>query len=975
MDDGGIELNFASPPAGVVRRQAVAKKGRWTERVKAKQAVRRVVNKLGKQADSSVAPTQAPAPVPAPASVAKPAAVPVRASTAAAADSPVRLRPASASASTRPPARPVAAKPRPSAEAGPSRISVSAPAPPSKTSGAKPRAAQQVISSLFSSNPAVPRPAPIAATASAVGVPSNAPSDSSTFEGLRLDPMLVRHLKGKMGVQAPTGIQKSALPFLLSSPLDLSARPAGEHGEDEDEDSCEARTAPASQPSQPMRDVFIQSQTGSGKTLAFLLPIIQTLLPLSRLSYIDRSIGTLAIILAPTRELAQQIAGVLEQLLTLSLARDDADGAGAAGHTGADDNAHYTRWLVSGLLVGGSTRTHEKARLRKGVPILVSTPGRLLDHLQNTTSFKCAKNMFLVLDEADRLMDLGFEDTINGIIRALDGRRNNEIAAEREMDAEGGGLMRWPYWSRGRRTILCSATVDAKVERLAGAALRDPVVFRSIDDKADAALAARTAAAKDKVSGKDKGKGKGADDAAGGPETAEDAVRRALDAQNPVTLPVAPEDKFTPPAQLAQKYVVAPTKLRLVALVALLRTLVAAGEGTKIIVFLSSTDSVDFHWKMLGGAAMDAGDGGADEDGDAGDAGDGSGDGGDGAGAVDNAAPERAKTAKPKAKAKTGPTEDAISLTAPLFPSAALHRLHGSLPLRTRLASLASFAAPSVAPAVLFATSVASRGLDLPLVRAVVQYDLPTEGGASEYVHRVGRTARAGRGGEAWAFVAPAETAWVPWVEAKMGSGDGAAVKMHEVAVDSVLRAGFGGRGHEYEARATEVQLAFERWVLASDQSAALARKAFSSSIRAYSTHPLDSRRFFAVKALHLGHVAKAFALREAPGQLVAASGGASKKGGKAGKSGASGEAKLGKRKRPAAADDDDTEARAGGKEATARNETERRMYEAVRKAGRAIKSGGELGVFRTQGGAGAVGGEFQVMRAGELERLVRGKP
>jgi ATP-dependent RNA helicase DDX31/DBP7 len=123
--------------------------------------------------------------------------------------------------------------------------------------------------------------------------------------------------------------------------------------------------------------------------------------------------------------------------------------------------------------------------------------------------------------------------------------------------------------------------------------------------------------------------------------------------------------------------------------------------------------------------------------------------------------------------------------------------------------------------AILLCTSVASRGLDLPFVRAVVQYDLPTEGGATEYVHRVGRTARAGKGGEAWCFVAPSEKDWVEWVEGKMHTtpegGDDkekGKIQLECVAVDAVLRKGFGGKGAEYEERATEVQLAFERWVL-----------------------------------------------------------------------------------------------------------------------------------------------------------------
>ena len=734
-----------------------------------------------------------------------------------------------------------------------------------------------------------------------------------------------------MGVSAPTAIQRSCLPYLLSSPLDLSSP------DDEDEDNeirTEAVSVPTGKGKEPMRDVFIQSQTGSGKTLSYLLPIIQTLLPLSQLSYIDRSIGTLAIILAPTRELAQQISKVLEALLTMSLASTDQ----------ADDQ-HYTRWLVSGLLTGGSTKNHEKTRLRKGVPILVATPGRLLDHLQNTSSFKCAKTMFLVLDEADRLMDLGFEETITGIVKALDGRRKIEMAAENEVD---GGIMKWAYWSRGRTNILCSATIDAKVEKLAGVMLRDPVVFRGQVDP------------EKKPSKKD------------------DFLLEALVEGNKVVLPDMAEDKFTPPSQLSQKYVVVPTKLRLVSLVALLRSLVAkagrnGGEGTKVIVFLSSTDTVDFHWKLLGGVKMGEEDVAptAEADSTAEDEGDESMDEEEESDSKANGASSQVhKTSSTKKK----PAAEVVALSSPLLPNTTIHRLHGSLPLRTRLASLASFAGASSNPSILLATSVASRGLDLPLVRAVVQYDLPTEGGANEYVHRVGRTARAGKGGEAWAFVGPSESDWVAWVEGKMGAAAGSSsggagdVRLGQVGVEEVLKRGFGGRGFEYESRATEAQLALERWVLAEESNASLARKAFASFVRAYSTHPAEEKRFFHPKSLHLGHLAKAFALREAPSSLAAAAGiGAV--------SSATKSHKTKKRKRDEGEEGEEEGSGEMGRksrtEEMARNETERRMYEAVRKAGRMSKAKGVMGQFDTAK-ANAAGGEFHVMGAGELERMVK---
>ena len=589
----------------------------------------------------------------------------------------------------------------------------------------------QIISSLFSFNPKVEKPDE-KHKSTKISAPSNAPLDSSTFTGLGLNPLLITHLSSKMSVQKPTAIQRVSLPILLSD--------------------SETRMS---------RDVFLQSQTGSGKTLAYLLPIIQDLLPLSSLSYIDRSIGTLAVIIAPTRELAKQISDVLEALLKMRLRPEDESASDA------DPSARLTRWLVSGLLVGGATRTHEKARLRKGVPILVSTPGRLLDHLQNTSSFNVGKCRWLILDEADQLMELGFEETIKGIIQGLDGRRRLAKQAVAEgMSNEVGG---WD-WERRRRTVLCSATIREDVQKLAGTALIAPLMIKATEgDKDDAAQLG-----------------------------------------NAIT-PSTQSETFTPPSQLTQKYIVAPLKLRLVALVALLRTLVAETQvrkGAKIIVFLSCTDSVDFHWNLLAGTSM----------------------GGDGSQEVPVDSDDSDSEESNEAPSVQNP--DKVEAKCPLLPNVNIYRLHGSLSTIARLTALKGFSGknskmPDLATSILFCTSVASRGLDLPLVRAVVQYDLPTEGGATEYVHRVGRTARAGKGGEAWSFVAPSESAWVKWVEGKMQSEekDAAKVSLYSASVEDVLRSGFGGKGSEFEVRATEVQLAFERWVLSSKEVSCFALK------------------------------------------------------------------------------------------------------------------------------------------------------
>ncbi|KAJ3513708.1 hypothetical protein NLJ89_g2799 [Agrocybe chaxingu] len=656
-----------------------------------------------------------------------------------------------------------------------------------------------------------------------------------------------------MDIQKPTAIQRASLPTLLSTDSTKSSR-----------------------------DVFLQSQTGSGKTLSYLLPIIQDLLPLSELSYIDRSIGTLAVIIAPTRELAKQISDVVESMLQMRLRTE------SESTTGPDTSARLTRWLVSGLLVGGSTRTHEKARLRKGIPILVSTPGRLLDHLQNTSSFNVGKCRWLILDEADQLMELGFEDTVKGIIQGLDGRRRlAKQAMEEGKTAEVGG---WD-WERRRRAVLCSATIREDVQKLAGTALIEPLMIKATEVDKD----------NDKVLGSN-------------------------------------AESFTPPSQLTQKYVIAPLKLRLVSLVALLRTLVAQTQvrhGAKIIVFLSCTDSVDFHWNLLGGTTMDE-----EEPRDS-------------SGEEDHSEGEEIDDRVSRKEV----SPDEVQTSCPLLPGVTIYRLHGSLPTASRLASIKVSRAKNKneqqsTSSILLCTSVASRGLDLPLVRAVIQYDLPTEGGATEYVHRVGRTARAGKGGEAWNFVAPSESDWVNWIQEKIqGEGkDAGKVVLSPVAVEELLRSGFGGKGNEYEARATEVQLTFEQWVLRKKENASFARKAFLSHMRAYTTHPSNEKHIFHIRNLHMGHLAKAFGLRDAPNTIKGA-------GQQRPSKLKSQKTKSGRSKHRQEDSDDEPWAKNNNGDA------EKRMQAVVRERGRLTKKGGVM----TSTGAS----EFQISTTADLEKLL----
>src|SRR3954470_19321498 len=138
------------------------------------------------------------------------------------------------------------------------------------------------------------------------------------------------------------------------------------------------------------RDVLACAMTGSGKTAAFLLPILHRLL--------ERPRGTTrALIVTPTRELAAQILQELEEI---------------AVHTP----------ITAAAIFGGVGMGPQEHAFRSGVDVLVATPGRLLDHFTRPYA-KLAGLQYLVLDEADRMLDMGFLPDIRRVLRHLPTRR------------------------------------------------------------------------------------------------------------------------------------------------------------------------------------------------------------------------------------------------------------------------------------------------------------------------------------------------------------------------------------------------------------------------------------------------------------------------------------------------------------------------------------------------------------------------
>ncbi|KAJ2808263.1 ATP-dependent RNA helicase dbp7 [Coemansia guatemalensis] len=664
---------------------------------------------------------------------------------------------------------------------------------------------RHIVSSLFTRNPEIPTLPQSAGQENRVS--SNAVIDTSSFEGIGLNAGMLEYMSNKMDIAKPTAIQQNAIPVLIGKPIQALIAGADDSNDDGEFDVERAANVE--------HDVFIQAATGSGKTLSYLLPIFHRLVQAGASATAgqppSRSLGTFAIVLTPTRELAQQVLETAQQL---------AQSAGSRSN-----------WIVPGIVIGGDKKQSEKSRLRKGVTVLACTPGRLLDHLENTQSFVVDHLRWLVLDEADRLLELGFEETLTKILALLDekAKRRVRVLGHRTMETS----LELP---RRRINVLCSATLRDNVKRLANESLHNPrfISATRIYGNAEAAAA--------EVHGED---------------VAEENSMLPMDVDS--------DQNFSLPSQLVQKAVVIPAKLRLVTLVAQLRNTLRRLPTSKIIVFMSCTDSVDFMYFLLayGGIVPETSDAQTQAE-DLFKTLDSNGDGDDG-----NDSDDRFHDRKQPAPATADLTlrEEDITLDSSVVPGAGLYRLHGSMLQKRRTETYTAFSKARHA-AVLFTTDVAARGLDLPNVTSIVQFDPPT--GIASYLHRVGRTARLGRSGEASLFLLPSESKYLTLLAQKGLRPDDETM---EVILKQMAKHEGARKASEWQLRAGEVQSMLERFVAFNATAASLARQAYLSSIRAYATHVAEEKHVFNVRALHLGHLAKAFALREAPNQVATGKG------------------------------------------------------------------------------------------------------
>ncbi len=211
---------------------------------------------------------------------------------------------------------------------------------------------------------------------------------TASFSNLQLNPALAKAV-AEMGYESMTPIQEQAIPVVLQG-----------------------------------RDVMGAAQTGTGKTAAFSLPLLQRMMVHENPSTSPARHPVRALVLLPTRELADQVAQQIKLY------------------------AKYTK-LRSAVVFGGMDMKPQTAELKAGVEVLIATPGRLLDHIE-------AKNAvlnqveYVVLDEADRMLDIGFLPDLQRILS---------------------------YLPKKRTTLLFSATFSPEIKRLASSYLQEPVTI------------------------------------------------------------------------------------------------------------------------------------------------------------------------------------------------------------------------------------------------------------------------------------------------------------------------------------------------------------------------------------------------------------------------------------------------------------------------------------------------------------------
>lgn len=522
-------------------------------------------------------------------------------------------------------------------------------------------------------------------------------------------------------------------------------------------------------------DWMIRAPTGSGKSLAYLLPIIHTLAclcqstsnnqskdyfsdnirnePLDNHHNMNRSSGTFAIIITPTRELAIQLCELSTKLLNFP--RNDKSGNVIKG----------PRWITPGAFLSGISRDKEKARLRTGVNLVFTTPGRLLDHLENTKSWSLRNLSWIVLEEADRFQELHFAECLSKCWKLINERT---------------------FSQRSWQLILVSATLSYNIlsegETFASIKMRNPQIIDPLPDS-----------------------------------------------------PLSNSMDITIPTQITQYLLQVPVKMRHLALISIIKhwkTFQLDNTGSRMLIFFTSCETVDYFFKLLAfinGNTID--------------------------------------------------TSGNIACNTSL--NIILYRFHGKLDAVQRGDIMKQYCGKGDEGTlkIFLSTNLSSRGLDFPKISLIVQYDLPFD--SVDYVHKIGRTARMESLGTCILFSLPHERQVILEIIGKKLEESKCPLEIQELDLVKVLSGHSSPLSKEtddkVEVGTIPENLRKELLIAQNDieehvksSLSQIARDAFLASVKAYASYPKDLKYSgIHQRALHLGHYARSFGLRDPPSKLA----------------------------------------------------------------------------------------------------------
>lgn len=586
--------------------------------------------------------------------------------------------------------------------------------------------------------------------------------------------------------------------------------------------------------SQSQKNILIKSQTGSGKSLCYLLPIVNDLM--SIMPSVKRESGTRALIVSPTRELSTQISATMEKLTQCCVN------------------------IVSGNISGGEKKKNEKVRLRKGLVVVIGTPGRLLDHLQTTESFNLQHLKWIVFDEADRLLDLGFGESIKKIISYIKGDEAEKKIEVSEKAQARKNITLTDKWSSKRAVelkrcsnlsalshIMCSATMTSEVHTLAHT-LMSGTGYTFYDNDKGNSVSVPPMSSSDEAT------------------TSHSEVKAVNDAKKDKILygdasdvkeGVKIDENASAPSRLRQFYMSVPSKFRLTALASFLKTHV----DQKVIIFFSTCDSVEFHsllfregswpskiddYHTSAPAVEGQQKSGGDDMGMKG---------------IEDGDGHNAAEISQFLESMRG------GAASSLFSGTEIFSLHGKASQDVRRDVMQKFTRAK--KGFLFCTDVVARGLDMPFIKWILQYDPPCE--LNDYVHRCGRTARKGEDGDALLFLLPSELRFVNKLQS-LGhvpeqlslqklflSAGKPLIEDRERKEDEAKR-----RKKNYdELFAMTLQRSLDATVRTNAVLLAAAKQSFRSFLRSYTTYSSEMKQTFSIQGLQHNHVARSFGLKD----------------------------------------------------------------------------------------------------------------